>query len=61
MSLCHLIVDFYDGPVLHYCGEECAATAFALAAHAQRLAEVSIDHNLTSDLKPFPYQRLWMP
>ncbi|MEU7140415.1 hypothetical protein ABZ942_13265 [Nocardia sp. NPDC046473] len=61
MSQCHLTVCFYDGPVLHFCGEECAALAFAHAANLQHLAMVTIDHNLTPGLKPFPCQRLWMP
>ncbi|QBS41325.1 hypothetical protein DMB37_15540 [Nocardia sp. CS682] len=61
MTQCHLTVWFYEGPVLHFCGEECAATAFAHAAYLQHLALVTIDHNLVPGLKPFPCQRLWMP
>ncbi len=60
VAQCHLTVCFYGGPVLHFCGEECAAAAFAHAAYTQHLAVVRIDHNLTPELKPFPCQRLWM-
>lgn len=60
MPECHLTVSFEDGTTLHFRGDECAARAFALAAHAQHLALVAIDNLLTPELKPFPCQRLWM-
>ncbi|WP_028477385.1 hypothetical protein [Nocardia sp. CNY236] len=61
MTECHLTVEFENGPALHYRAEEHVARAFAAAAHAQRLAWVTIDHLVTPDLPPLPCARLWLP
>lgn len=58
---CRLTVHFEDGPVLHYRAEACAAYAFALAAHGQRVARVTIDNLVGPGLPPLPCARLWLP
>lgn len=59
----HLIVDFGLPGVLpqHYRAQDGAAQAYALEATLQRWARVTVDDQVTDELKPLPYQRLFMP
>ncbi|WP_280308291.1 hypothetical protein [Nocardia abscessus] len=49
-------------PILHYRAEEGAAEAFASAVRRQRLARsVTVDDEVTQEMNPLPYQRLFEP
>jgi hypothetical protein len=57
-----IVVDFgHPGvPILNYRAQECAAEKFAANATRQGLARVTVDDLVTTDLKPLPYQRLFL-
>lgn len=57
---CHLMIWFKGQPLLEYRAEESAAQAFARAVCVAGIALVRIDRNLRDDLRPFPYERLWL-
>ncbi|MDE1675273.1 hypothetical protein [Nocardia gipuzkoensis] len=59
----HLAVEFTTaGPVLHYRAEQGVAEEFALSARRQCLVHrVTLDDNISADMKPLPYQRLFRP
>ncbi|MGV9680761.1 hypothetical protein ACWDSJ_36290 [Nocardia sp. NPDC003482] len=58
----HLIVDFgFPGlPAQHYRADERAARTFASEATRHQLARVTVDNLVTPDMKPLPYQRLFL-
>jgi len=53
----HLTIELGDA-VLHHQAEQCAAEAFAQAAHKQHITRVTIDDQVTRVLKPLPCERL---
>ncbi|RDI43556.1 hypothetical protein DFR68_12023 [Nocardia mexicana] len=61
---CHLAVEWGVAgmPICDYRAEEIVAAVFAAGVRRQGLArQVTVDAQVSAEMKPLPYQRLFLP